>query len=107
MDNSSFSAEYGGVANEEVLKCKALMLAIIDRSILDLQGKGFKQSLEDKKQLRIRQEEAFNFLFEDDIYISWGDIDISFSDMCEYVGLNVTYARAQLEKKLNSTMKLY
>ena len=56
-------------------------------------------------QKQIDFQTAFHFLFDDTYYIQWGDIELSFTDICNIVGYEVKWCRQKLLKKIQTELK--
>lgn len=78
---------------------RLLLLKIVEQAVRDYETYKNKKTSEDQAIFN----NAKQFLFNPDYLIQWGDFEIGFSDICEYLELDFNWAKVKLLSHLDGT----
>jgi hypothetical protein len=103
-DGIVVSEDYNVTVNRTTPKLdesKALLLHVIKQAVDDYQI--FKnKTREDHKEI---WESARRFIFDDDYYIDWGDVQLNLEQICELIHLEVEWVRNKISQQLEVKLK--
>ena len=79
----------------DIEECRILMLKVIEQAVRDYQLLGESQFINDK----VAFETAKAFIFEDDYYFKWGEMELSTKDFLDILDLDIEWLRDQVNKQ--------
>lgn len=85
----------------ELDECRNILLQVIKQAMDDIQA--FKDKTK-PEQVEIYQT-AYLFLFDDDYFIKWGDIELNLEQICEIINLDIDWIRQKLSQQIEVELK--
>jgi hypothetical protein len=85
----------------ELDECRNILLQVIKQAMDDIQA--FKDKTK-PEQVEIYQT-AHDFLFDDEHYVQWGDLQLNLEQICEIINLDLDWIRQKLSQQIEIEMK--
>ena len=85
----------------ELDECRNILLQVIKQAMDDIHS--FKDKIK-PEQVEIFQS-AYSFLFDDEHYIQWGDIELNLEQICEIINLDIDWIRQKLSHQIEVELK--
>lgn len=85
----------------EIDECRNILLQVIKQAMDDIQVYRNKTKPE---HVEIYQT-AHDFLFDDEYYIQWGDIELNLDQICEIISLDIDWIRQKLAQQIEVELK--
>lgn len=82
-------------------ECKSLLLHVVKQAVDDYQSYKDK-TRDDHREIWVT---ASGFIFDDDYYINWGDRQLNLEQICDFIGLEVSWVRNKISQQLEVKLK--